>query len=113
MKLKVFFTIFILAFVIVSVLIGSFYFIDKSFKNEDKNRLWEEFEKQYQREQDSIQNEFNLLKRERDSLITKYDSLSKIKTDAHIKKVNSYRYLSLDSNITILSRTLSEKNIAW
>ena len=56
---------------------------------------------------------FTILKQERDSLLFKYDSLSKTKKDAHIKKINSYRTLTLDSNVTILSRTLSEKNITW
>ena len=81
--------------------------------DKDKQGREEELETKFQQRQDSIQNEFTLLKQEIDSLLFKYDSLSKIKKDAHIKKVNSYRTLSLDSNITILSRTLSEKNITW
>lgn len=79
----------------------------------DRKTEREQLEIKFQQRQDSIQNEFTLLKQERDSLLFKYDSLSKIKKDAHIKKINSYRTLSLDSNITILSRNLSEENIAW
>ena len=87
---------------------------NKANEKETKEKTEREaLEIKFQQRQDSIQNELILLKQERDSLLFKYDSLSKTKKDAHIKKINSYRTLSLDSNITILSRTLSEKNIAW
>ena len=111
-RVKEIFIIALISFVLCSGYTIVFKFIGKSFGDKEKEER-EQLEIKFQQHQDSIQNEFNLLKQERDSLLFKYDSLSKTKKDAHIKKINSYRTLTLDSNITILSRTLSEKNITW
>jgi len=84
--------------------IGVVLFLNWSKTNDKESKEKEErdqLEIKFQQRQDSIQNEFTFLKQERDSLLFKYDSLSKTKKDAHIKKVNSYRTLSLDSNIPI------------
>lgn len=108
----------LLAVLVFSIGLGSVFFVVKSCddalrKEKVRQEKWREFGVKLQQHQDSIKNEFTLLKKERDSLLFKYDSLSKIKKDAHIKKVNSYRTLSLDSNIVILSITLSKKDITW
>lgn len=62
---------------------------------------------------DSIDFQYKKLTFTEDSLRAYKDSLLKAKQRVYVKKVSDLRYISLDSNIVILSKFLSQEDIVW